>query len=67
MPVPNIGPPCPFCGRPTSIAKIETHPALPEIDLRTFCCEACGPVRTVASWRINSHERPRDIQRVPIT
>ena len=49
MPVPNIGPPCPFCGRPTSIATIQTHPTLPEIDLRTFRCEVCGPVRTVAA------------------
>ena len=41
--------PCPFCGKPTSIATIETHPTLPEIELRTFCCDVCGPVRTVAA------------------
>jgi hypothetical protein len=49
MPLPNIVPPCPFCGRPTSIATIETHPTLAEIEVRTFCCDICGPVRTVAA------------------
>jgi hypothetical protein len=49
MPPANIGPTCPFCGRPTSLATIEPHPTLSEIALRTFCCDVCGPVRTVAA------------------
>jgi hypothetical protein len=40
--------PCHICGKQTSLAAIEPHPTHPEVELRTFRCDDCGPVRTVS-------------------
>ena len=42
---------CPTCGKQTSLAAIEPHPTHPEIELLTFRCEDCGPVRTASRPR----------------
>ena len=39
---------CLICGKQTSLAAIEPHPTHPEIELHTFRCDDCGPVRTVS-------------------
>jgi hypothetical protein len=49
MRLPNIVPKeCHRCGKPTSLAAIEPHPTHPELELHTYSCEDCGPVRTVS-------------------
>ena len=40
--------PCHICGKQTSLAAIEPHPTHPEMELHTFRCDDCGPVRTVS-------------------
>ena len=40
--------PCHICGKQTSLAAIEPHPTHPEVELHTFRCDDCGPVRTVS-------------------
>ena len=35
-------------GGQTSLAAVEPHPSHPEIELLTFRCEDCGPVRIVS-------------------
>ena len=47
--------PCYRCGKQTSLAAIEPHPAHPELELHTFRCEDCGPVRTVSRPREGLH------------
>ena len=39
---------CHICGKQTSLAAIEPHPTHPEMELHTFRCDDCGPVRTVS-------------------
>ena len=39
---------CHICGQQTSLAAIEPHPTHPEMELHTFRCDDCGPVRTVS-------------------
>ena len=48
--------PCLACGKQTSLAAVEPHPTHPEIELLTFHCEDCGPVRTASRPR---EELPR--------
>jgi len=38
--------PCPRCGKPTTQAEIELHPARNDLALHNFICADCGPVRT---------------------
>ena len=42
---------CPTCGKQTSLTAVEPHPTHPEIELLTFRCEDCGPVRTASRPR----------------
>lgn len=39
------------CGKQTFLAAVEPHPTHPEIELLTFRCEDCGPVRTASRPR----------------
>ena len=39
---------CPICGKETILAAIEPHPAHPEIELHTYRCVDCGPVKTTS-------------------
>jgi predicted RNA-binding Zn-ribbon protein involved in translation (DUF1610 family) len=39
---------CPICGKEVTLAAIEPHPIHPEMELHTFRCDDCGPVRTVS-------------------
>jgi uncharacterized Zn finger protein len=41
---------CPICGKETTGAVIEPHPAHPEMELRTYRCVDCGPVRTTSGF-----------------
>jgi uncharacterized Zn finger protein len=43
--------PCPICGKETTLAVIEVHPAHPEMELRTYRCADCGPVKTTSHRR----------------
>ena len=43
--------PCHRCGNQTSLIAVEPHPTHTEIELLTFRCEDCGPVRTVSRQR----------------
>jgi len=40
--------PCPKCGNTLILEGCESHPNRPDIELRNFRCETCGPVKTVA-------------------
>ena len=51
-----------ICGKPTAIAAVEPHPTHPEIELHTFRCDDCGPVRTVSHIAsANCRERHSDV------
>jgi uncharacterized Zn finger protein len=39
---------CPICGKVTTLAVIEPHPAHPEIELHTYRCVDCGPFKTTS-------------------
>jgi uncharacterized Zn finger protein len=39
---------CPICGKETTLAAIEPHPTHPEMELHTYRCVDCGPVRTTS-------------------
>ena len=39
---------CPVCGKETTIDATEPHPTHPEIELRTYRCADCGPVKTIS-------------------
>jgi uncharacterized Zn finger protein len=47
----NIQDPCPICGKETTVAEIEPHPTHPEMELHTFRCGDCGPVKTTSRRR----------------
>jgi hypothetical protein len=38
---------CPRCGKAITLEGREPHPTRPDIELRNFRCETCGPVKTV--------------------
>ena len=63
MRIKNIVPEaCHICGKQTSLAAIEPHPTHPEMELHTFRCEDCGPVRTVSHIAgENCRERHSDV------
>ena len=44
--------PCPVCGKEITLASTEPHPTHPEIELRTYRCEDCGPVKTTSARRL---------------
>jgi uncharacterized Zn finger protein len=37
---------CPVCGKETTLAVIEPHLTHPEMELHTYRCVDCGPVKT---------------------
>jgi hypothetical protein len=39
---------CPISGKETTLAAIEPHPAHPEIELHTYRCVDCGPIKTTS-------------------
>jgi uncharacterized Zn finger protein len=39
---------CPVCGKETTLAMIEPHPTQPEMELHTYRCVDCGPVKTTS-------------------
>jgi C4-type Zn-finger protein len=43
---------CPVCGKEITLASTEPHPTHPEIELRTYRCEDCGPVKTTSARRL---------------
>jgi rRNA maturation protein Nop10 len=49
MPIQNtVQEACPVCGKETTLDATEPHPAHPEIELRTYRCADCGPVKTIS-------------------
>jgi hypothetical protein len=38
---------CPKCNKPISLAMIEPHITKADIYFHSYCCVACGPVKTV--------------------
>jgi uncharacterized Zn finger protein len=49
---------CPACGKETTLAVIEPHPIHPEMELHTYRCVDCGPVKTT-SVRVRARRLPR--------
>ena len=49
---------CPVCGKETALDATETHPTHPKIELRTYRCADCGPVKT-----ISGPKEPRRLRR----
>ena len=39
---------CPICGKETTLAVIEPHPTHPEMELHTYRCVDCRPVKTTS-------------------
>ena len=39
---------CPICGKETTLAVVEPHPTHPELELHTYRCVDCGPVKTTS-------------------
>ena len=37
---------CPICGKETTLAEVEPHPTHRELELHTYRCVDCGPVKT---------------------
>jgi len=42
---------CPVCGKDITLASTEPHPTHPELELRTYRCADCGPVKTTSLRR----------------
>jgi uncharacterized Zn finger protein len=42
---------CPICGKEIALAVIEPHPTHSELDLHTYRCVDCGPVKTTSCHR----------------
>jgi uncharacterized Zn finger protein len=49
---------CPICGKETILAVVEPHPAHSEMELHTYRCVDCGPVKTT-SLRLRPGRLPR--------
>lgn len=45
----NFAPRCGTCRGPSRLLTTEPHPRLKHTDLRTYECEACGAMQTVAA------------------
>ena len=43
--------PCPICGKETTLEPIEPYPDHPEMELHTYRCVDCGPVKTKSRRR----------------
>jgi uncharacterized Zn finger protein len=39
---------CPSCGKKITLGVVEPHPTHPEIELHTYRCVDCGPVKTTS-------------------
>jgi uncharacterized Zn finger protein len=42
---------CPICGKEITLAVVELHPTHPEMELHTYRCVDCGPVKTTSVLR----------------
>src|SRR4029079_6938213 len=42
---------CPICGKEITLAVVELHPTYPEMELHTYRCVDCGPVKTTSHRR----------------
>jgi hypothetical protein len=49
---------CPVWGKETVLAWAEPRPNHPKLELRTYCCADCGPVKTI-SVRLRPGSLPR--------
>jgi ribosomal protein S27AE len=39
--------PCPICGAETALAEIVPHPLQPKFEIHGYCCNRCGPIKSV--------------------
>jgi hypothetical protein len=43
--------PCPVCGAETALAEIEPHPLHVNFEIHGYCCERCGPIKSLVVIR----------------
>jgi hypothetical protein len=39
--------PCPLCGAETALAEIAPHPLHANCEIHGYCCDRCGPIKSV--------------------